>query len=55
VNNTSVDGYLGGFIDWVNPNDNSRPANWQRFVDTSGYFIIATEELAFSSQVDFSN
>jgi len=54
VNNTAVDGYLGGFIDWVNPNDNSRPAGWQRFVDTSGYFLIATEELAFSNLVDFS-
>ena len=55
VNNTSVDGYLGGFIDWVDPVSNYRPANWQRFVDTSGYFIFATEELAFSNEVNFSN
>jgi len=50
-----VDGFLGGFIDWVDSSNNTRPANWQRFVDTSGYFVIATEELAFSSIVDFSN
>jgi len=55
VNTTNVDGFLGGFIDWVDSSNNTRPANWQRFVDTSGYFVIATEELAFSSIVDFSN
>ncbi len=55
VNNTTTDGFLGGFIDWVDPTNNSRPASYLRFVDTSGYFIFATEELAFSSQVDFSN
>jgi len=53
VNNTSVDGFVGGFIDWVDTGGN-RPANWQRFVDTSGYMIVATEELAFSNQVDWS-
>jgi len=55
VNNTSVDGYLGGFIDWVDPVSNYRPANWQRFVDTSAYFLFATEELVFSSEVNFAD
>ena len=56
VNNSTTDpGFVGGFIDWVNTSNGARPASWQRFVDTSGYMIIATEELAFSSIVDFSN
>ena len=54
VNNTSVDGFDGGFVDWVNVSTNARPANWQRFVDTSGYALVATEELAFSNMVDWS-
>lgn len=53
VDNTSVDGFTGGFIDWVDSSGN-RPASWQRFIDTSGYMIVATEELAFSNQVDWS-
>jgi hypothetical protein len=44
----------GIFNDWVDSSNNARPATWQRFVDTSGYFIIATEELVFSSTVDFA-
>lgn len=55
VNNTSVDGFVGGFVDWVDTGSGSRPANWQRFVDTSAYAIVATEELSFSSIVDWSN
>ncbi|MEO7717256.1 MAG: hypothetical protein ABIY70_13735 [Capsulimonas sp.] len=56
VNNATTDApYVGGFIDWVNTANGARPASWQRFVDTSGYMIIATEELAFSSIVDFSS
>jgi hypothetical protein len=55
VNTTSVDGYIGGFVDWVNVSNNNRPASWQRFIDTSGYMLVATEELAFSNQVDWSN
>lgn len=55
VNHTGVDGFLGGFIDWINPNTGERPANWQRFVDTSAYFIIATEELAFGNEVNFAH
>ena len=56
VNNSTADpGFVGGFIDWVNTANGARPATWQRFVDTSGYMIIATEELAFSSMVDFSS
>ena len=55
VNSAATDGYIGGFVDWVNVNTGARPANWQRFVDTSGYLIVATEELAFSNQVDWSN
>jgi hypothetical protein len=53
VNNTSVDGFIGGFIDWVS-SSGSRPVSWQRFIDTSGYMIVATEELEFSNQVDWS-
>jgi hypothetical protein len=53
VNNTSVDGFIGGFIDWVN-NSGGRPVSWQRFIDTSGYMIVATEELEFSNMVDWS-
>lgn len=56
VNNSTLDPpYVGGFIDWVNTSTGARPAIWQRFVDTSGYMIFATEELAFSSIVDFSS
>ncbi len=55
VNNGSVDGFVGGFIDWVDSGNGSRPASWQRFIDTSGYMIVATEELGFSSKVDWSN
>ncbi|MGI4791966.1 MAG: hypothetical protein ACRYFS_24350 [Janthinobacterium lividum] len=47
--------FSGGFIDWVDTSSGSRPATWQRFVDTSSYMIIATEELSFSSIVDFSS
>jgi len=53
VNNSSVDGFVGGFIDWVNTSG-GRPASWQRFIDTSGYMIVATEELSFSNKVDWS-
>ncbi len=55
VNNTSVDGVIGGFVDWVDTASGARPVSWQRFVDTSAYLIIATEQLAFSSLVDWSN
>lgn len=55
VNNTSVDGYVGGFVDWVDTASGVRPAGWQRFVDTSAYMIVATEELVFSSMVDWSD
>ena len=55
VNNTSVDGVPGGFVDWVDTGSGARPAAWQRFVDTSAYLVIATEQLAFSSLVDWSN
>ena len=55
VNSSSVDGYVGGFIDWDNTSTGAQPANWQRFVDTSGYMLVATEELAFSNEVDWSN
>ncbi len=56
VNTTTVDPpFIGGFIDWVDTSSGSRPASWQRFVDTSSYMIIATEELSFSSIVDFSS
>lgn len=55
VNNTSVDGVVGGFVDWVDTASGARPVSWQRFVDTSAYAIIATEELAFSGLVDWSN
>lgn len=54
VNTTSVDNVPGGFIDWVNTSNGSRPENWKRFSDTSGYAIIATEELVFSNMVDWS-
>lgn len=55
VSNRTIDPpFIGGFIDWVDTSSGSRPATWQRFVDTSGYMIIATEELSFSSIVDFS-
>jgi hypothetical protein len=47
-------GFIGGFVDWVNTSTGARPATWQRFVDTSAYFVIATEELVFSNMVDFS-
>ena len=33
----------------------ARPAHWQRFVDTSAYALVATEELASSSLVDWIN
>ena len=56
VNNSTTDApFVGGFIDWVDTSNGNRPASWQRFVDTSGYMIIATEELSFSSIVDFSS
>ena len=56
VDTTAVDPpFIGGFIDWVDTSSGRRPAKWQRFVDTSSYMIIATEELAFSSIVDFSS
>jgi hypothetical protein len=51
---TTDPGYIGGFVDWVDTATNARPAAWQRFLDTSAYFLIATEELAFSNLVDFS-
>lgn len=56
VNTATIDPpFIGGFVDWVDTSNGSRPAAWQRFVDTSGYMIIATEELSFSSIVDFSS
>lgn len=56
VNNSTTDApFVGGFIDWVNTSNGARPASWQRFVDTSAYMLIATEELAFNSIVDFSS
>ena len=56
VNTATIDPpFIGGFIDWVDTSNGSRPPTWQRFVDTSGYMIIATEELSFSSIVDFSS
>jgi len=54
VNSAGVDGFIGGFVDWTNVNTNGQPANWQRFIDTSAYMLVATEELAFSNQVDWS-
>jgi hypothetical protein len=55
VNNTTADpsGFEGGFIDWVSIAGN-RPEVWQRFIDTSGYMLVATEELVFSNEVDWS-
>jgi hypothetical protein len=55
VNNTTTDpsGFEGGFIDWVS-SSGTYPAVWQRFIDTSGYMLVATEELAFSNEVDWS-
>ena len=53
TNVTTTDTFIGGFIDWVDDQGN-RPANWQRYVDTSAYMIVATEELVFSSEVDWS-
>lgn len=56
VNTAAIDPpFIGGFIDWVDTSNGSRPPTWQRFVDTSSYMIIATEELSFSSIVDFSS
>lgn len=55
VNNTSVDGVVGGFVDWVDTATGARPVAWQRFVDTSAYFLVATEELVFSNLVDWSH
>ena len=56
VNTTAIDPpFIGGFIDWVDTSTGKRPPTWQRFVDTSSYMIIATEELSFSSIVDFSS
>jgi len=55
VNNSSVDGFVGGFVDWVNNTNGSYPATWQRFIDTSGYMIVATEELEFSNDVNWGN
>lgn len=55
VNSGSVDGFVGGFIDWSNVTNGSQPVTWQRFIDTSGYMLVATEELAFSNKVDWSN
>lgn len=56
VNNGSVDGIPGGFRDWVNIKNNTYPPNnWERFVDTSAYMIIATEELVFNSAVTWTD
>ena len=56
VNNSSVDRVPGGFFDWVNMKNDSYPANnWERFVDTSAYMIIATEELVFNSAVTWTD
>lgn len=52
VDNKSVDKFAGGFIDWVD-NAGRRPTIWQRFVDTSGYMLIATEEVVFDNEVDW--
>jgi len=49
-------GIAGGFVDWIEPSTGAKPTDcFKRFVDTSAYFLIATEELQFSNQVDFSN
>jgi hypothetical protein len=53
VNVASVDTYLGGFVDWVDLKGN-HPVSWQRYVDTSAYMIVATEELVFNREVDWS-
>ena len=55
VNSGSVDGFVGGFIDWSNVYNRSQPATWQRFIDTSGYMLVATEELAFSNYVNWGS
>lgn len=53
---TSYDGYQGGFIDWINTGTGAQPsATYERFCDTSAYFIVATEELAFSNQVNWNS
>lgn len=50
-----LDSYAGGFNDWVDPTTGAQqPETYKRFVDTSAYFIIATEMLEFSQDVDFS-
>jgi hypothetical protein len=57
VNTADFDGFQGGFIDWVD-NNGQRPdssLNWERFVDTSGYMAVATEELVYSSEVDWGS
>ena len=53
VTDTSVDGFVGGFVDWVDKSG-QRPASWQRFIDTSGYMLVATEEIKFNNEVDWS-
>lgn len=47
-------GFTGGWVDWVDSGNGTRPATWQRFEDTSAYFIFATEQLVFNSLVDFA-
>jgi hypothetical protein len=55
VTGNSYDGFVGGFVDWVDIDTGERPTNvWERFVDTSAYMIIATEELFFKNAVDWS-
>jgi len=57
VNTPDSDGFTGGFIDWVD-NNGQRPDpayNWERFVDTSGYMAVATEELVYSKEVDWGS
>ncbi|OEU80485.1 MAG: hypothetical protein BA872_02945 [Desulfobacterales bacterium C00003060] len=50
-----ADGFVGGFVDWVDVTTGERPTNyWERFVDTSAYMIIATEQLFFNNEVDWS-
>jgi hypothetical protein len=50
-----LDSVIGGFNDWVNPADGSQqPETYKRFVDTSAYFIFASEMLEFSHDVDFA-
>ncbi len=51
-----LDLYAGGFNDWVDPQTNAQqPETYKRFVDTSAYFIFATEMIEFSHDVNFGD